>query len=154
MNLVYYSNCNRNLHPEKIALNQTNLCIAIRSKKNFFHLKKYLYCFFLFKLKKCMYAQSNSTCVMWFTEIFSLIWRKNFFVLSNVLMRLHRNSFIKFKEKKESRNFFKSKILFFNRIAMHKFVRFKDIFIWIKETFSWVWLLERKIIHFFLSTLF
>ena len=41
------------LHPERsffdlknISLNQTNLCIAIRPKKSFFNLKKFLDCFF------------------------------------------------------------------------------------------------------------
>ena len=37
--------------------------------------------------------------------------------------------------KKQSRNFFTSKKFFFNPIAMHKFLWFKEIFFWIKENF-------------------
>ena len=39
---------------------------------------------------------------------------------------------------KQSRNFFISKKFFFNRIAMHKFVRFKAISFGSKKLFSWV----------------
>ena len=58
---------------KKIVLNQTNLFIAIRSKKSFFDLKKFLDCFFFFELMEYMSAQSHGTNVMWLTEIFSLL---------------------------------------------------------------------------------
>ena len=49
---------------KKISLNQTNLCIAIQSRKTFFHLRKFLDYFFFFKLKKSMSVQSHGTCAM------------------------------------------------------------------------------------------
>ena len=45
----------------------------------------------------------------------------------------------KFKENNQSRNLFNSKKLFFDRIAMHKFV-------WFKEKLFWVYLNKKKLI--------
>ena len=51
---------------KKNFFNQTNLCIAIRTKKSFFD------------LKKCLdFSSFESKKWKWFTEIFSLIKRKN-----------------------------------------------------------------------------
>ena len=58
---------------KKISLNQTNLCIALRSKKGFFGLKKSFDCFFSLNLRNECLCSHISTCVMLLTKIFSLI---------------------------------------------------------------------------------
>ena len=61
---------------------ESNLCIAILSKKGFFGLKKFLDCFFSLNLSNECVRSRISICVMWFTEILSLFkvikWNKLF----------------------------------------------------------------------------
>ena len=52
---------------KKDSLNQINLHFAIRSKKSFFDLKKFLDCFI------SLNSKNGRTCIIWLTEIFSLI---------------------------------------------------------------------------------
>ena len=49
---------------KKTSLNQTNLCIAVRSKKAFFDLNKFLDCFFSLNLRNEFLCSCISTCVM------------------------------------------------------------------------------------------
>ena len=56
--------------------------------------------------------------------------------ITHVLMRLRRHSFSKLREKKQWRNFFKSRKLFFDRTAMYKFGWSKEIFFESKKLFS------------------
>ena len=51
---------------QNISLNETNLCIAIRSNKSFFDGKKFLDCFISLNLRNKCLGSRISTFVMWF----------------------------------------------------------------------------------------